>query len=133
MNQEERHILIQHQIEKAHHFINQADEMMALGHFDLAVNRFYYACYHIVQALFLKKQIAVRTHSGIISQFSQHFVKTGIIAIEEGSLLARLFQLRQKADYNCAYNVSDEEAKSLAEPSHQFVEKVTAVIESIQD
>ena len=44
-------------------------------------------------------------------------------------MLARLFQLRQKADYNCAYNVSDEEAKSLAEPSHQFVEKVTAVIE----
>ena len=96
MNQEERHILIQHQVEKAYHFISQADEMMELGHFDLAVNRFYYACYHIVQALFLKKQIAVRTHSGIISQFSQHFVKTGIVAIEEGSLLARLFQLRQK-------------------------------------
>ena len=62
MNQEERHILIQHQVEKAYHFISQADEMMELGHFDLAVNRFYYACYHIVQALFLKKQIAVRTH-----------------------------------------------------------------------
>lgn len=128
MKQEERQLLIRRQVEKAHHFLLQADEMMTLGHTDLAVNRFYYACYHIVQALFLQKQISVRTHSGIISQFSLHFVKTEIVSMEDGSLLARLFQLRQKADYNCAYDVSDEEARSLVEPSHHFVEKITEVI-----
>ena len=77
MNQEEKQLLINRQVEKSHHFIRQSEEMMTLGHSDLAVNRYYYACFHIVQALFLQKGISVRTHSGMISQFSQHFVKTG--------------------------------------------------------
>lgn len=71
MNQEEKQLLINLQVEKSHHFIRQSEEMMTLGHSDLAVNRYYYACFHIVQALFLQKGISVRTHSGMISQFSQ--------------------------------------------------------------
>ena len=71
MNQEEKQLLINRQVEKSHHFIRQSEEMMTLGHSDLAVNRYYYACFHIVQALFLQKGISVRTHSGMISQFSQ--------------------------------------------------------------
>ena len=121
--------MIDRQVEKAHHFIRQSEEMMTLGHSDLAVNRYYYGCFHIVQALFLQKGISVRTHSGMISQFSQHFVKTGIVSLEDGSLLARLFQLRQKADYNCAYDISIEEAKSLDEPVHRFVEKIAGIVD----
>ena len=34
----------------------------------------------------------------------------------------------QKADYNCAYDVT-EEAKSLEEPAHRFVEKIVELIE----
>ena len=129
MNQEEKQLLINRQVEKAHHFIRQSEEMMKLGHCDLAVNRYYYACFHIVQALFLQKGISVHTHSGMISQFSKHFVKTGIVPLEHGSLLARLFQLRQKADYNCAYDITEEEAKSLEEPVFRFVMKITELIE----
>ena len=128
MIQEERQLLIERQLEKSHRFLLQADEMIALEHADLAVNRYYYACYHIVQALFLQKQISVRTHCGIISQFSLYFVKTKIVSIEDGSLLARLFQLRQKADYNCAYDFSIDEAKDLKEPTHRFVESITEII-----
>ena len=129
MTPEEKKLLIDRQVEKAHHFIRQSEEMMTLGHSDLAVNRYYYACFHIVQALSLQNGISVRTHSGMISQFSQHFVKTGIVSLEDGSLLARLFQLRQKADYNCAYDISIEEAKSLDEPVHRFVEKIAGIVD----
>lgn len=48
--------------------------------------------------------------------------------MEDGSFLARLFQLRQKADYNCAYDISNEDAKSLQEPARLFVEKITKLI-----
>lgn len=129
MKEEEKLILIDRQVEKAHSMMAQAEEMMSLGHTDLAVNRYYYACFHIVQALFLKKGISVRSHSGMISQFSQNFVKTGIVLLEDGSFLARLFQLRQKADYNCAYDISDEEAQSLQVPSRQFVDKISKIIQ----
>lgn len=128
MTLEERQILVKLQVERAHRFVNQADEMMALGYSDMAVNRFYYACFHIVQALFIQKEIVAHTHAGMLTQFSNHFVRTGIVEIEVGSFLARLFQLRQKADYNCAYDISKEEAETLKEPPHQFIEKIESLI-----
>jgi uncharacterized protein (UPF0332 family) len=129
MTPEERQILVDMQIERAHRFINQADEMMNMGYSDMAVNRYYYACYHIVQALFIQREIVAHTHSGMLTQFSKYFVKTEMVSLEDGSFLARLFQLRQKADYNCAYDITKEEALSLKEPAHRFVEKMENIIE----
>ena len=128
MTPEERKILVDMQVERAHRFLNQADEMMDMGYSDMAVNRFYYACFHIVQALFIQKEIVAHTHLGMSTQFSKHFVKTGKVELGDGSFLSRLFQLRQKADYNCAYDISKEEARSLKEPTHQFVEKIEKLI-----
>ena len=128
MTPEERKILVDMQVERAYRFLNQADEMMDMGYSDMAVNRYYYACFHVVQALFIQREIVAHTHSGMSTQFSLHFVKTGQVEIEDGSFLARLFQLRQKADYNCAYDISKEEARSLKEPTHRFVEKIVKLI-----
>ena len=125
---ENKQLLVERQVAKSLHFLNQADEMMQLSHFDLAINRFYYACFHIVQALFIQHGISGHTHSGVIMQFSKNFVKTNIVPMETGSLLARLFQLRQKADYNCAYDVSDEEVQTLAKPVHDFVNQMVTLI-----
>ena len=128
MTPEERKILVDMQVEKAHRFMNQADEMMDLGYSDMAVNRFYYACFHVVQALFIQREIVAHTYSGMLTQFSKYFVKTEMVSLEDGSFLARLFQLRQKADYNCAYDITKEEALSLKEPTHAFVEKIECLI-----
>lgn len=128
MTPEERKLLVDMQVERARRFVKQADEMMEMGYSDMAVNRFYYACFHIVQALFIQREIVAHTHSGMLTQFSLHFVKTEMVSLEDGSFLARLFQLRQKADYNCAYDITKEEALSLKEPAHAFVEKIEKLI-----
>ena len=128
MTLEDRKVLVDMQVERARRFIKQADEMMDMGYSDMAVNRFYYACFHIVQALFIQREIVAHTHTGMLTQFSKHFVKTEMVALEDGSFLARLFQLRQKADYNCAYDITKEEALSLKEPTHTFVEKIGDII-----
>ena len=128
MTPEERKLLVDMQVERTRRFVKQADEMMEMGYSDMAVNRFYYACFHIVQALFIQREIVAHTHSGMLTQFSLHFVKTEMVSLEDGSFLARLFQLRQKADYNCAYDITKEEALSLKEPTHGFVEKIEKLI-----
>lgn len=128
MTPEERTILVNMQVEKSHRFLRQADEMMTMGYSDMAVNRYYYACFHIVQALFIRKEIVAHTHSGMLTQFSNYFVRTGLVQLEYGSFLARLFQLRQKADYNCAYDITKDEALSLKEPTHNFIEKINSLI-----
>lgn len=115
-------------MEKAQRFLRQADEMVELKHWDLAANRYYYACFHIVQALFIANGINVHTHADINTLFSLHFVKTGIVDVSYGSFIARMFQLRQKADYNCAYEVSEDEVCEIVELTHNFIKKISSLI-----
>lgn len=128
MEKDNQKILVSLQIEKAKRFLTQADEMANLKHWDLAANRYYYACFHAVQALFIAKGVNAHTHAGINTQFSLHFVKTGVVDISYGSFLARMFQLRQKADYNCAYEVSESEVQEIVDLTHNFVKTIISLI-----
>lgn len=65
MDQVNKDTLISLQVEKAKRFLTQADEMVELKHWDLAANRYYYACFHAVQALFIAKSVNAHTHAGI--------------------------------------------------------------------
>ena len=116
------------QVEKAKRFLAQADEMVELKHWDLAANRYYYASFHAVQALFIAKGINAHTHAGINAQFSLHFVRTKIVDISYGSFLARMFQLRQKADYNCAYDISEDDIQEIIGLSHDFVKTMVCLL-----
>ncbi len=128
MEQENKNILVRLQVEKAKRFLSQAGEMVELKHWDLAANRYYYACFHAIQALFINKGVYAHTHAGINTQFSLHFVKTGIIDISYGSFLARMFQLRQKADYNCAYEISEDDVIEIVGLTHDFIKAVFDLI-----
>ena len=128
MEKDNQKILVSLQTEKAKRFLTQADEMANLKHWDLAANRYYYACFHAVQALFIAKGVNAHTHAGINTQFSLHFVKTGVVDISYGSFLARMFQLRQKADYNYAYEVSESEVQEIVELTHNFVKTIISLI-----
>lgn len=132
MNTEERKILVSRQLDKAHRFLMQANEMYSLEHWDLAANRFYYACYHAVQGLFIANEISSHTHSGMIAQFSLHYVKTGKISIAYGSFLSRMVQLRQKADYNCMYDISENDVKDFILQAKDFIQHIENLIFSIE-
>lgn len=131
MDEKNKQILVKQQISKAESFLMQADEMLSLRHWDLAVNRYYYSCFHIVQSLFISDSISTHTHSGVITQLSLNYVKKGKVEAHYGSFMARLMQLRQKADYNCAYNISQEEAKDIAPLAHKFVARIKELINII--
>lgn len=117
------------QLEKAHRFLAQADEMFSMQYWDLAANRYYYACYHAVQGLFIANGLpATKKHSGTVTQFSLHFVKTGKVETTYGSFLARMMQLRQKADYNCAYDISEKDLAEQVSLSKDFIKKIEELL-----
>lgn len=128
MDEQTKETLVELQKEKAIRFLSQADDMMRQTYWNLAANRFCYACFHAVQALFMARGISAHTHSGTISQFSIHFVKPHIVDVSCGSFLARLFQLRQKADYNCAYDIEEDEVREVQTLSHKFIQNVMELI-----
>ena len=76
----------------------------------------------------IAKGVNAHTHAGINTQFSLHFVKTGIVDIAYGSFLARMFQLRQKADYNCAYEISENDILEIIGLSHDFIKAILNLV-----
>lgn len=121
--------LVDLQMEKANRFLRQAEEMYAMQYWDLAANRYYYACYHAVQGLFIAYGLpAAKKHSGAVTQFSLHFVKTQKVEVTYGSFFARMMQLRQKADYNCAYDITEKDLLDQVTLSRNFICKIEQLV-----
>lgn len=115
-------------LEKAKVFLTQADEMFGMKYWDIASNRYYYACFHAVQALLIQNGLSCKTHDGLIACFGLNFVKTGIISSHLGSFLARMEQLRQKGDYNCIYSISEDEISTMKSPARELIETIELLL-----
>lgn len=129
LKEEDRNTIVKLQMEKAHLFLQQANEMYKQQYWDIASNRYYYACYHAVQALLIKNGLNSHTHDGLITSFGLHFVKTGKIDRKLGAFLSRIEQLRKKGDYNCFYSISEEEIASMIEPAKELIMRIGELTE----
>lgn len=125
---EERDLLVRLQTERAEKVLVEADTMSMQGFWSMAANRYYYAAYHLVQALLIKNGLHCHTHSGLIGMFSLHFVKTGLVKIETGGFLSRLEQIREKADYNCYYDVNEDEIMDIKPRTHLFFDELKPLL-----
>lgn len=115
--------------EKADKMLKDADTMLQMEYWDMAANRYYYACYHLVTALLIKNGVHTKTHEGLIRQFCMAFVKTGLIESVHGAFLSRLEQLRKRADYNAAYDIEKEDVLEMKSPVHEFFIAVKKLFE----
>lgn len=57
-----------------------------------------------------------------------HYVKEGKFDAKLSGFLRTMEQLREKADYNCAYDVTEEEISEMKDPSHEIIETVKQMI-----
>lgn len=129
LTDEERKSLVQLRLDKAELFLREAQQMVELTLWDLAANRFYYACFHATQALLVCYGLSAHTHAGTIATFGLNFVKSGKVDIKYGAFISRMEQLRKKADYNCDYDVSREDVESMVEPTKSFIMKIKKLID----
>ena len=113
MNEEDKKIAVQLLIEKSLRHMVQAKQNATLKNWDLVANRLYYSIFHAVTAMLLKDNIEVKTHKGRAQQFGQHYVLTGKFERDEGRLYNHLQKMREEADYNNIFTLTEEEAIDL--------------------
>ena len=128
LTNDERSSLVELRLEKAKRFIAEAEQMLSMGLWDLAANRFYYSCFHAAQALLIHYGLSAHTHAGTLGVFGMNFVKTGKIDKELGAFFSRMEQLRMKADYNCEYDVSNSDVENMLQPAHDFLNSIIKLI-----
>jgi uncharacterized protein (UPF0332 family) len=92
--------LIQYRVDRARESIEESKLLLANSHLHSSVNRLYYACFYAVSGLLLTEGLSSARHSGVMALFERHWIKTGKVPKELGLLYRRLFNRRQKGDYD---------------------------------
>ena len=124
LNDEERRTVVRLQLEKAHATFSQIPILCEAGFWDNVANRLYYSLFHAVSALLINDGYNVGSHRGAVGTFGQPYVTKGIVSIDEGRHYSRLQGLREKTDYNCAYNATEKDVAPKIEPTRLLIEKI---------
>lgn len=127
LSEEERLIMVSLEKEKSLKTIEEIDKLLPLQLWDTIANRLYYAAFHAVTALLIKDKHTAGTHQGMVIMLNQYYVKTGVLAREYGRFYSQLQTMREKADYNCSYNVAEQDILPLIEQTKQFVSTVLSL------
>lgn len=118
---EEIQAIVAYRKEKAYATLKEVDDMVATSHWNLAIQRMYYACFYMASALLVSKGLNVHTHNGVIGQLGLHFVSKGLLTKEEGRLYSRLLQNRITGDYNDFFDFTSEDVLPFLEPTRKLL------------
>ena len=128
LTDEERKAIVSYRLDKAKAAIVEAKDCASMNHWTLAANRLYYAAHYASSALLVNAGYQAKSHEGTIGLIGQHYVRTGILSVEDGTLLARLQNMRHTGDYDDFLDWTQEDVKPFIAKVEVFVEKVNKLI-----
>ena len=130
LNDEERKLLVEFEVEKAHKLIDQFPILENAELWDTLANRVYYAVFHAVTALLIKNGLHAGSHQGVSVLFNKHFVKENLVDEKYGRLLARLENMREKSDYTCLFETTKEEVVPMIPQAKEMITIIESLINS---
>jgi uncharacterized protein (UPF0332 family) len=119
---------------KAQRALTSAQTLLDDQDTDGACNRAYYAMFDAARAALLAIAAPVpseiaKTHSGLISAFSLHLIKTGKLPTELGKALNKVEGLRLVSDYK-GDSISLEDSQWAVAQATVFVQEIAKLIDS---
>ena len=108
-------------MDRAREDLRVAQVDLAAQAYDATLNRAYYAAFHATRALLGSRGLVTRKHSGVLSLFDLHFVKSGEVDARLGRVLHDLCDLRTTADYEDLTHTSEEQARQAVNDAREFV------------
>jgi len=83
---------LQAMVEKGKRALKAAQEHLANGDTDFASSKAYYAVFHLMQAALLTKGKTYSKHAGVISGFSEQFIKLGTFPTSFGDRVLQVLR-----------------------------------------
>lgn len=115
-------------VEKAHRSLDAAKTLFERENFESASSRAYYAVFHMMQAALLTKELSYSKHSGVISGFSGHFIKSGVFPKEFGKEIRSLRKDREIGDYEYQTTLGKETVEGDVLAAEKIVNAVEAYL-----
>ncbi|GFP32177.1 hypothetical protein HKBW3S42_00482, partial [Candidatus Hakubella thermalkaliphila] len=98
-----------------------------------AVNRAYYSVFYAMRAFLATVNKDSSKHSGVMSLFNQHFIKTGIVSEISFKSTQALMDLRHEGDYQDFAKITEEEAKGAVETAKIVITMLKETFEKIKE
>ena len=110
--------------------LDTARKNVESGKYRQAVNRSYYAVFHIMRAVTALDGFDSSKHSGIKSYFNRQYVKEGVFDREISKKIESLYTMRENADYQDFYVVSKETAEEQIKIAEEIVNLIKPYLEN---
>jgi len=108
-----------------------ANSLIVEGHYAHSVNRSYFAIFHAIRAVLALEGVDFKKHSGVISYFQQHYIKTGIFERKFSEYVKEAFTIRTDSDYKDFYIVSKNDAEEQLDHAYQFINAIENYINQV--
>jgi uncharacterized protein (UPF0332 family) len=119
-----------YRIVKAKDDLETAEMNLKENKLSQSINRSYYAMFHSVRALLALDKFDSKKHTGVISFFNQHYIKTGKIETEYSKMFFEAFDIRHESDLCDFYFAAREDAQSQLENAKKFLKRLEEYIET---
>ena len=123
-------VLVRHWIDKAQDDLDSAQVNFQSGRLSNAVRDIYFACFHVVSALFMKEGKTFKKHSQVRASFHRDLIKPGKIDASWGSFYEWIFDHRQQADYEPVVRLEFDEVSTILDQANTFVSEMQKLMES---
>ncbi len=127
----DKQTLFLYRIKQAEDSLSDAEKML---HENLSprsiINRAYYAMFYAVLALFISRDVTIKTskHTGVISIFDKEFVHAGKIDKYYSKILHRMFDVRQEGDYKELVELPSDDAVEYVDHAKTFLDTIKKLI-----
>ena len=126
-----RRDLALYRLEKAENCLNDAKLLLKNESYMAAANRAYYAIFHSARAILALDGEDRKRHSGVISYFQKHYIKTQIFEKRYSYILQNAFEIRQEADYEDFYVLSKEDVSQQIFNAEEFLKAIAGYIHTL--
>lgn len=123
-----RGLVVQRELMKAREAFEDIEILVRSNRWSGAANRLYYSVFHAVNALLVNDGHQSSRHNGSHTLFSQHYIKTGILPSDFGKLYNNLQTLREKSDYNCFFEVTQQDIIDGSEIALRLINAIEGLI-----
>jgi len=123
--------LAMYRYEMAVEKLNAAKVLEENGFYKDSISRSYYAIFSGARSLLALENKDSTKHSGIISLFNRHFIKTKLVDKKYSKILAKAKIYRERGDYGDFYVVSEEEVIEQIENAEIFLKEIIKNINNL--
>jgi uncharacterized protein (UPF0332 family) len=130
--EQKRQTLSLGRLKRARQHLKSARDLLVNQDFADSVSRSYYAIFQAARALLAVEGLESRKHSGVVSLFNRHFVKTGKLDKQLGAVLKDARRYREIADYSDLAEFAREDAEAQLQDAEAFIQEVEQLLDEVK-